>query len=99
VVDRESGTIWLLMTWNRGEDREPQIIAQTARDTRRVFVACSTDDGLTWTTPREITAAVKLTTWTWYATGPGAGIQLAHGPKKGRLVIPCDHIEAGAKQY
>jgi sialidase-1 len=99
VVDQETGTIWLLMTWNRGEDRESQIIAQTSKDTRRVFVTSSTDDGASWATPREITAAVKPQNWTWYATGPGAGIQIERGPHKGRLVIPCDHIEAGTKHY
>lgn len=98
VVDRDTGTIWLLLTWNRGDDREPQIIAQTSRDTRRVFVTSSTDDGLTWSPPREITTGVKPTNWTWYATGPGAGVQIEHGPRKGRLVIPCDHIEAGARR-
>lgn len=95
VVDSTTGTIWLLMTWNRGDDKEPQIIAQTSKDTRRVFVTSSTDDGLTWATPRELTTEVKLTSWTWYATGPGAGIQT----KTGRLVIPCDHIEAQTKRY
>lgn len=96
VVDRQTGMIWLLLTWNRGDDKEPQIIAQTSKDTRRVFVTSSVDDGSTWTTPREITADVKLPEWTWYATGPGAGIQLE---KNGRLVIPCDHIEAKTKRY
>ena len=99
VLDRDTGTLWLLMTWNRGEDREPQIIARTARDTRRVFVTHSRDDGLTWAPPREITADVKPTHWTWYATGPGAGIQLERGPHRGRLVIPCDHIEAETRHY
>jgi sialidase-1 len=98
-VDRDTGTIWLLSTWNRGDDREPQIIAQTSKDTRRVFVLRSTDNGRTWSAPREITADAKLTNWTWYATGPGAGIQLEHGPQRGRLLIPCDHIEAGTKAY
>jgi sialidase-1 len=99
VVDRETGTIWMLMTWNRGDDHEPHIIAQTSHDTRRVFVSRSTDDGLTWAAPREITTDVKLAGWTWYATGPGAGIQLEHGPKRGRMVIACDHIEAGTGHY
>ncbi len=99
VVDRDTGVVWLLMTWNRGDDQEPQIIAQTSRDTRRVFVSHSTDGGLTWTAPQEITSAVKRDTWTWYATGPGSGIQIRHGPHQGRLVIPCDHIEAGTKHY
>ena len=99
VVEQQSGTIWLLMTWNRGDDRESQIIAQTSKDTRRVFVTCSADDGLTWSDPREITADAKQENWTWYATGPGSGLQIQQGPHRGRLVIPCDHIEAGTKHY
>lgn len=99
VVDRESGTIWLLLTWNRGDDPEPKIIAQESRDTRRVFVTHSTDDGVTWAKPREITVTTKRPDWTWYATGPGAGIQIEHGAHRGRLVVPCDHIEAGTKHY
>lgn len=100
VVDRTTGTIWLLMTWNRGDDREPAIIKQTSRDTRRVFVSHSRDDGVTWAEPKQITNDVKLPNWTWYATGPGAGIQLTQdGPYQHRLVIPCDHIEADTEQY
>ena len=99
VVDRDTGTIWLLSTWNRGDDHEREIIDLRSRDTRRVFVTHSTDDGITWATPVEITADVKQRDWTWYATGPCSGIQIQHGPHKGRLVIPCDHIEAKTKHY
>jgi len=99
VRDAETGVIWLLQTWNRGDDHESQIINQTSKDTRRVFVSSSNDDGHTWAQPREITADVKLTNWTWYATGPGAGIQLQRGAHPGRLLIPCDHIEAVTKKY
>lgn len=99
VVDRDTGTVWLLTTWNRGDDHEKDIVAGTSKDTRRVFVLRSDDDGLTWSAPKEITKDVKQDNWTWYATGPGAGIQLTRGPHKGRLVIPCDHIEAETKHY
>jgi sialidase-1 len=99
VVDRDTGAIWLLSTWNRGDDREPEIIAQTSTDTRRVFVIASTDDGVTWSQPRQITSDVKQANWTWYATGPGSGIQILHGGHHGRLVIPCDHIEAETRHY
>jgi len=97
VVDRSNGTVWLLSTWNRGDDHEKAIIARTSRDTRRVFAFHSTDDGKSWSAPREITGDVKPTNWTWYATGPGNGIQIEQGPHQGRLVIPCDHIEAATK--
>lgn len=99
VLDRSTGTIHLLSTWNLGEDREPQIIDQTSTDTRRVFVLQSADEGESWSTPVEITSSVKLSQWTWYATGPGSGIQLQYGSHQGRLMVACDHIEAGTKKY
>ena len=71
VVDQATGAIWLSFT----------------RNNDGVFVARSDDDGATWVKPVEITKGVKLPHWTWYATGPGHGIQLASG----RLLIPCDH--------
>lgn len=99
VVDRETGEIHLLMTWNLGEDHEKDIIDEKSKNTRRVFVSSSTDEGENWTSPKEITLSVKKENWTWYATGPCHGIQLKYGENKGRLVIPCDHIEAGNKKY
>ncbi len=99
VVDVKTGTIWLLSTWNLESDHESRIINQSSEDTRRVFVLSSEDDGKTWSGAREITETTKLKTWTWYATGPVHGIQLEEGQYKGRLVIPCDHIEADTKHY
>ncbi len=95
VVDGETGTVWLLMTHNLGIDRESNIIYGTSQGSRTVWVTASEDDGRTWREPRDITATTKRPDWTWYATGPGNGIQLSSG----RLLIPCDHIEAGTKRY
>jgi len=99
IVDRETGTVWLLSTWNKGSDHEGMIIDGTSEDTRRVFVMSSEDDGLTWSAAREITATAKQPDWSWYATGPGSGIQLKHGPHAGRLVMACDHIEKESRFY
>ncbi len=93
VVDCKTGTIWLLMTHNLGSDREPQIVARKSQGTRTVWVSRSDDDGRTWSKPKEITAEVKRPEWSWYATGPGAGIQT----RDGRLVVPCDHIADGGE--
>lgn len=98
VVDQTTGVIWLLLTWNLGKDDEKSIIDGTSENIRRAFVCRSEDEGKTWTKPVEITSAVGKPNWTWYATGPGVGIQLEKGSHKGRLVIPCDHIEAGTKK-
>lgn len=73
VVDKDTGTIWLPFCKNNDQ----------------VFVIKSTDNGATWSRPVEITKDVKLLSWSWYATGPGHGIQL----KNDKLVIPCDHRE------
>jgi sialidase-1 len=93
VVDETTGDVWLLMTWNPGADGEREINNGTNKDTRRVFIAHSADDGVTWATPQDITASVKKAEWRWYATGPVNGIQLTRGAHRGRLVIPCNHTE------
>jgi sialidase-1 len=90
VVDRATGTIWLLSTHNRGGDREKDIIAGTSQGSRTVWLMKSIDHGEAWSVPVEITASVKRPEWTWYATGPGIGIQT----RTGRLVVPANHAEA-----
>jgi len=79
VVDRDTGEIILPFCINNNT----------------VWVTKSSDDGATWSTPREITKDVKLPGWTWYATGPCHGIQLSSG----RLLIPCDHNGAAHVIY
>ena len=72
IVDRETGAIEFLYCINYA----------------RCFSMRSTDDGLTWTAPKEITAAFEpfrsKVDWKVIATGPGHGIQT----KTGRLVVP-----------
>ena len=85
VVDRSTGTVWLLTTRNRADAHEDDI--RKGRHSRTVWVTSSDDDGITWADPVEVTSDVKRPEWTWYATGPCHGIQL----RSGRLLIPCDH--------
>jgi sialidase-1 len=98
VVDQQTGRIILLTTWNLGGDHEKEIIADTSENTRRVFVLYSIDDGLNWSAAKEITADVKKPGWSWYATGPGRGIQISKGKYKNRLVVPANHITKGTRK-
>ena len=69
VADRASGTIWMPFS----------------QDNKRVLLMKSSDDGRSWSQPRDITADVLPPQWHWVGPGPGHGIQL----RKGRLVVPC----------
>ena len=91
VVDHSTGTVWLFLTHNLGEDVEQAIAQRRSKSTRTVWVCKSPDDGVTWSKPIEITKTTKKPEWGWYATGPGVGIQLQHGPHAGRLLIPCNN--------
>ena len=75
VVDQSTGTIWMPF----------------CRNNKEVLLTKSTDDGLTWSEPVNISKDVVKPGWVWVATGPGVSIQLERGPHKGRLVIPTDH--------
>lgn len=75
VVDRSTGAILLTMNKKNG----------------RVLLTRSEDDGVTWSPVQDITDQASRSEWGWYALGPGVGIQLEHGPHKGRLVVPANH--------
>ncbi|WP_298332796.1 sialidase family protein [Haloactinopolyspora sp.] len=81
VVDRETGRVVLLSTWNANGDTKD----------RRPFVSYSDDHGVTWSEPVDITDDVKLPEWEFYATGPVHAIQLQRGPHAGRLVAGANH--------
>ncbi|GLY85582.1 sialidase family protein [Actinoallomurus iriomotensis] len=82
VVDRRTGRIVLMTSYNPAADQTK----------RREFTQYSDDDGATWSTARDVTGEVTKPAWnSWYATGPGHGIQLSSGPHKGRLVVGASH--------
>lgn len=69
-------------------DRNGHIHLLYQRDYARAYYTRSTDDGLTWSEPVDITATFEAFrpeySWKVLAPGPGHGIQL----KNGRLVVP-----------
>ena len=86
IVDQKTGDIILLITKNIGSEDQGQIMKGEASP-RTPWMLRSTDDGVTWSAPVDISAQARKPDWRWYATGPGHGIQLTDN----RLVAPCDH--------
>ncbi len=62
-----------------------KVVLVFCKDNREVFVSTSSDEGITWSAPVEITQAVADPSWAYVGTGPGHGIQLSSG----RLLAPC----------
>ena len=94
VVD--GSTIYLFMSWNGGEysqhggDTLPdgtvtKKIDTTSAGRRHLYLTQSTDDGLTWSTPTDLTSTLTPSGWAWDAVGPGIGITLSTG----ELVVPA----------
>lgn len=91
VVDRSNNRIWLFMN-HQPVGADPV----DSWDDRQVWVSSSTDDGVSWSAPVDMSAALKPRTlangasWNWDAVGPGVGIQTTVRTP-GRLVIPAQH--------
>ncbi len=91
VEDLPSGRI-LLMVQSYPEGRmefngrlKPGI---KGSDIERNYMFTSDDDGASWTGLKDITDTTKAADAITIAGGPGIGIQLQHGPHRGRLIMP-----------
>ncbi|MEU3840435.1 exo-alpha-sialidase [Streptomyces sp. NPDC028635] len=85
VVDRTTGRVLLAETYNTGRADARGCAAPCERTPHLQY---SDDDGRTWSAPRALGTEVRPAHWnSWYATGPGHGIQLTRGAHAGRLVI------------
>ncbi|MCX6858226.1 MAG: sialidase family protein [Verrucomicrobia bacterium] len=92
VVEQQSGRVFLMY------QRIPAHLKEASKNTDtgfagenvyRNFLVWSDDDGVTWSTPLDVTTTTKRPDRaTTICSGPGIGIQLTRGPHKGRLVIP-----------
>ena len=100
LVDENTGDIYCFAVWTNGHysdsDKRSLAWASTGYDitaTPQFMMSKSSDDGLTWSTPVNITRQLKKFDWRMTFQGPGRGITM----KDGTLVIPMQHQEGSEK--
>jgi sialidase-1 len=101
VQETKSGRIFLFyQTFPAGGHEFGGLPAGPAdpKGNRSCFIT-SDDDGVTWSKPTDVSAALKPAEAITTASGPGIGIQLKSGPKAGRLVIPFNSQDAKKNFY
>lgn len=98
VVDRNTGRIWVFMNWNAANKNIGGTDGYEKIDTwgdRKTYYSYSDNDGLTFSTPTDMTSTLLPPNYTWDAIGPGVGIQTNNGtlviPAQGRNIYSTDH--------
>ncbi len=88
LVDAKTGTIFVAALWSKGArgwaGSGPGL---TPEETAQFVIVKSTDDGVTWSKPVNITEQVKQPAWRMCFQGPGNGIQT----RDGTLVFPAQY--------
>ncbi len=85
VVDRETGRVWVL--YLRSQPERSTDTSRPGTDDMQTFARWSTDNGLTWSEPQDLTRVARDyddPTWQASVIGPGGAIQT----RSGRLVAP-----------
>lgn len=99
LVDREQGTIWVAALWSKGDrgynGSGPGL---SPDETGQIVLAKSDDDGISWSSPINITREIqgRDESWRLFFVGPGNGIQLRDG---GSLVFAAQYRDADGKPY
>ena len=86
----KTGTIWVGALWMSGVTENDMLWwaskpGISPEETGQFMLAKSTDDGLTWSEPVNITKQIKNPEWQLLLQGPGMGITM----KDGTLVFPA----------
>jgi sialidase-1 len=90
LYDHNTNTIWVAALWMSGLDTKKRLWwasgpGMTPEETGQFILTKSTDDGVTWSPPINITSQIKDPNWQLLLQGPGKGITLVDGT----LVFPA----------
>lgn len=88
LFDPVTKKIWVAALWSKGNHSIGGSIGGLSPDSTGQFVLVnSTDDGLTWSSPINITEQIKNPAWKIFFQGPGSGIAM----KDGKLVFAAQY--------
>lgn len=94
LVDTQTGTIWIVAAWLHGIGHSKAWFnsgpGMDKNETAQLIMVKSNDDGLTWSSPINVTQQVKQPSWRFLLQGPGRGITM----KNGTLVFPIQYIDS-----
>ncbi len=99
LFDDKTNTIWVAALWMSGATEKDMLWwaskpGMKPEETGQFMVVKSTDDGLTWSQPINITSQIKDPAWQLLLQGPGRGITMTDGT----LVFPAQFkVDLGAK--
>jgi len=90
LYDNINNTVWVAALWLSGSDPSKMVWFESKpgmdpETTGQIIMVKSTDDGLTWSEPVNITPQVKNPHWQLLLQGPGRGITTSNGT----LVLPA----------
>lgn len=101
VVDPETGEIFCIAVWMQGKPEKHQWVGDGSEPgheigkSAQILMVRSTDDGLTWSEPENMTSAWKDSSWILYAPSPQQGIALSDGT----LVMPMQGRDAEDRRF
>jgi len=90
LYDHVTNTLWVAALWMNGSSADKMLWwdshpGMTPQETGQFLLVKSTDDGLTWSDPVNITEQIKDPAWQLLLQGPGRGITMDDGT----LVFPA----------
>ncbi len=90
LFDHKTNTLWVAALWMSGGSEKDMLWwaskpGMKPEETGQFMLVKSTDDGLTWSEPINITSQIKNPGWQLLLQGPGRGITM----KDGTLVFPA----------
>lgn len=92
VVEQQSGRVFLMYQRIPAHLKERSPETGTGYEGTNIYrnlLTWSDDDGVSWSRPLDVTRSTKRPARaTTIASGPGIGIQLTRGPRRGRLILP-----------